>query len=914
MVTCNKAKAPGQKLLSDTMPDSSRIGAARSWFRFIAYCVCAMIIATHLHYRLPTPKSQRGVVHKGVSEFSEHNAMETISYLSDTLGYRIVGTVEEAQTIDYLENLVRTYKKNAQGVVGAPQFDIWVQKESGSHRFDIMDKMVLKSYTNVTNIVVRLSCPVDASDQNGARSCEQNAILLNAHFDTTLGSPGATDDGSGTAVMLDIVRVLSQRDWSGYKNSVVFLFNGAEETLQDASHAFITMHDIKDTIRAVVNIDACGTSGREILFQANSREMIEAYKQAPHPHGTVMANDVFRTGLIISDTDFRQFVQYGNLTGIDMAIYKNSYLYHTHLDITKYLQPGAIQHLGENTLAIVNHLAKSTDLTDIKQTSEVVFFDVHGLFFMVYSWSTAYRIQMITVVVAVSFFAYIVKKTSQTSPYRSPGHIAVSYLKSVVSVVLSFVAALVAPTLVALFLTSETISRHMVWFSKEWYGALVFSPMGYIGAYGVQYLFHYLPGPQHVDLEYGTLISLMLTFALVTAMTTQTGVASSYIFWVYCFILLVACAVNEFVLKPGQIKSKVREPKVHAWTYAICTFPLALLYTDYAYALIDIFVPLTGRMGVQTPVDLIVAVIFGMISFMISLPSIAHIHRFGKKFLAKILLLLLVVQATVLGAVMLWGGSYGGWAFPYDELHPKRIFVQHLKNLTSGEITIGLAEADHGPYIQTIVHSLEKELGVPAQARNDPQNMNEWESVYPFNAFLGGYSFDAVPYIQSHGDKEIINNITHVVDALPGPFPNLVVQNDAYDHATGIRSFSVVCVAPTYTWTVITFDGHVVDWNIGDETPLEESSHYVLRHVAGYGSEGWKLDLSVKVPEEERAEAEAGRWKMRFEFTALEKEGFAGHRKERLVAGVGLLAAVDQILPIWATPTWLSTVVKIWEL
>lgn len=42
------------------------------------------------------------------------------------------------------------------------------------------------------------------------------------------------------------------------------------------------------SIRSVVNIDACGTTGREILFQANSREMIDAYKQAPYPHGTVM--------------------------------------------------------------------------------------------------------------------------------------------------------------------------------------------------------------------------------------------------------------------------------------------------------------------------------------------------------------------------------------------------------------------------------------------------------------------------------------------------------------------------------------------------------------------------------------------------------------------------------------------------
>jgi len=122
-------------------------------------------------------------------------------------------------------------------------------------------------YTNVTNIIVRLSCPESAA--HPSRECENNAVLLNAHFDTTLGSPGASDDGSGIAVMLEIIRIMSQQSWDGYKNSVVFctyflvwlgngvlcdtypthwsVFNGAEESLQDASHAFITMHELKDS-------------------------------------------------------------------------------------------------------------------------------------------------------------------------------------------------------------------------------------------------------------------------------------------------------------------------------------------------------------------------------------------------------------------------------------------------------------------------------------------------------------------------------------------------------------------------------------------------------------------------------------------------------------------------------------------
>jgi hypothetical protein len=617
---------------------------------------------------------------------------------------------------------------------------------------------------------------------------------------------------------------------------------------------------------------------------------------------------VFRTGLILSDTDFRQFVQYGNLTGIDMAIYKNSYLYHTHLDITEHLQPGAIQHLGANTLAIVNYLAQNSTLSGIERSSEVVFFDVHGLFFVVYSWTTAYAIQMSTVVLAVVYFGFIVTKTHRSTPYRSVPSILVSYAKSTTAVFLSMISSMLLPITVAILITSSPFNRHMAWFKNEWYGALIFSPMGLVGAYGSQYLFTLLPGPQHFDMEYGTFNSLMLFFAFATAVTTQTGVASSYVFWLYCFILFVTCIFNEFALRPEQ--SKIYLPQIGSLAYISSGFILSLLYSDYAYALVDIFVPLTGRMGVDTPVDIIVAFIYGMIIFMVSLPSVAHVHRFGKKVLKKVIVLLLLAQTAVLVAVFFGGSSYGGWAFPYDELHPKRLFIQELKNLTSGEITIGVAQADHGPYVQTIVDSLEEELGVEAEARGAINNMNDWDSIYPFSAFLGGYRFNVEPYIREHA-TEIGDQL---FDSLSGPFPEVKIYNDSYNPETGVRSFSILCLSPTYTWTVIAFDGLVVDWSIEDEEPVSVSSHYVVRHVSGFGNDGWTMDLSVKVPEVDRKAAENGEYKIRFEFTALEKESFAGRGEERLIGGVGIMSVIQRSLPIWTTTTWLSSVVKIWDL
>lgn len=70
----------------------------------------------------------------------------------------------------------------------------------------------MKMYTNMTNIIVRLSCGPE---------CDENTILLNSHYDTTLGSPGAVDDGLGVGVMMEIIRVMSQRP-SKMKNGIVF--------------------------------------------------------------------------------------------------------------------------------------------------------------------------------------------------------------------------------------------------------------------------------------------------------------------------------------------------------------------------------------------------------------------------------------------------------------------------------------------------------------------------------------------------------------------------------------------------------------------------------------------------------------------------------------------------------------------
>lgn len=81
-------------------------------------------------------------------------------------------------------------------------------------RFDMMGYRLYKTYVDLTNIVVRIS--------DGTPAGKQHAVLVNAHVDSTLPSPGAADDALPVGIMLECMRVLvNTPDWEP-SHAVVF--------------------------------------------------------------------------------------------------------------------------------------------------------------------------------------------------------------------------------------------------------------------------------------------------------------------------------------------------------------------------------------------------------------------------------------------------------------------------------------------------------------------------------------------------------------------------------------------------------------------------------------------------------------------------------------------------------------------
>lgn len=841
------------------------VAASTKYDALYAILLLAIAISTalsvFLHNRLPVPVAATD----DVTRFSEGNAMKHVQVLAGDIGYRIVGTAESIQAENYILGVLDEYKRTAAGIEGTPDFEIIVQNGDGQHRFDFMSKVVMKRYINITNIIVRLG------------GNDKPATLYNAHLDSTLPSPGAADDALPVGVMLETIRIMS-RSTVERKNAAIFLFNNGEESLQDASHLFSTQSDLVSPVRQVINLEAAGVRGREILFQANSETIVRAYSKVPHPHGSAMANDLFMSGFVLSDTDFRQFVQYGNMTGIDMALYKGSYLYHTFLDNPEHIQPGAAQHMGDNVLALAEYLSAEADLPDETPSTDLVFFDLHGLWFFVYQWETARMIQLAIVAIASSMV--IAKVRSMTS--------IIVHAFSLISIFVGLVVGLLFASLLAVVMVN-VVGKSLSWFPYEVYPVLLFGPPTIFGVLLTQYVFgiilpqSYLPENVRHHLEIITYDSTLLFLATLLGVGTFFEIKSSFLPLVLTSGFLVGHLVNRYLTPPGASMSIV--------AYLFAQVPASMLMTDAACAVLDLFVPLTGRIGPQAPVDNIIAVLVSGLTTLLlpTLPALAH--RLGAKRLGRAILLLV-------GLPMIASFVYFSFfAFPYRIDKPKRVFVQHQVNITSGDRSLHVGFADKG-YEDDIIRPIEKRLMIEGIRRTAEEATDDWLSLYPFSQFVVNYRFDL--------PRPANPNLTGSKISIPwlDVDRSEIVTSSSVPSGTG-RKVTLRSDAQSLIWPVITFGAHLQNWSIPSPPAYaDESAKYYIKQAGGHGNTQWQLDLDIQ-----------GQEKVTVHYQGIEEEGFWQYkeREGQNRVDVLLLRQVEELLPEWVTGMFLSTVTGVYE-
>jgi hypothetical protein len=246
------------------------------------------------------------------------------------------------------------------------------------------------------DIVVRI--PGTQDDSRG--------VLLAAHYDSVPAGPGASDDGSGVAVVLEVARLLKVTPPA--RHPVVLLISDGEEAGLLGSQAFVDHHRWAKAIRAAVNIDNRGTSGPSLMFETGSanRWLMQLYSQnVVHPHSNSLYYAIYK--LLPNDTDFTEFKKAG-YQGFNFACIGGVANYHTPQDDIAHVSAASLQQQGDSALAVLHALA-NTDL-ESPPTGEAVYFDLFASILVSFPQEVALPTAIVTMLLILLTAALLIRR------------------------------------------------------------------------------------------------------------------------------------------------------------------------------------------------------------------------------------------------------------------------------------------------------------------------------------------------------------------------------------------------------------------------------------------------------------------------------------------------------------------------
>ncbi|WP_295528005.1 M20/M25/M40 family metallo-hydrolase [Novosphingobium sp. Chol11] len=210
------------------------------------------------------------------------------------------------------------------------------------------------------------------------------AVALMAHHDTVWGSPGAADDTTGVAALLDVVRAV-KAGGTPPRDLIVLITDGEELGLDGARH-FFTADPLHRRIGALINVEARGGGGRTTLFETssdNGAAIALAAGAVRGPAGSSLA--VFIYKVLPNDTDLSMALALP-YTAYNYAFIGRPWLYHSPKATPDALDQGSLQDMGGQVLDLTRALLGARQLPG--KAPDVVFFDAFGLTLVVYpAWA-----------------------------------------------------------------------------------------------------------------------------------------------------------------------------------------------------------------------------------------------------------------------------------------------------------------------------------------------------------------------------------------------------------------------------------------------------------------------------------------------------------------------------------------------
>ena len=209
-------------------------------------------------------------------------------------------------------------------------------------------------------------------------------VLLVAHYDSVAAGPGAADDASGVAVVVETVRALAAGPRPA-RDVLVLLSDGEEDGLL-GSTAFARSPRVARVGAAVV-VDNAGAAGPSVMYEtsAPAGALVRALADAPAPLGSSLIDALARRQYLESDfTPLRDAGVPVMAFGLSEGFARD----HTAQDSLAHVDLGSLQQQGEQVLAATRRLASDGPVAATAAAAsrpDHVYFPLAGRYLVVYS-------------------------------------------------------------------------------------------------------------------------------------------------------------------------------------------------------------------------------------------------------------------------------------------------------------------------------------------------------------------------------------------------------------------------------------------------------------------------------------------------------------------------------------------------
>ncbi|XP_066015724.1 endoplasmic reticulum metallopeptidase 1-like isoform X2 [Pocillopora verrucosa] len=325
---------------------------------------------------------------------------------------------------------------------------------------------------------------------------------------------------------------------------------------------------------------------------------------------------------------------------MDLAYIANGYVYHTNYDTPAAVTPGSIQRAGDNILALVKSIVNSPFLADPGEYrhGSMVFFDFLGIFVIHYPERIGLVINLTLAFVVVlclmkKFLHFLAKRTifEEGKVLRLSSGVG-DLIISLFILLLSWIVGTSFSVAVGVLLTYS--GHSLTWYCQPYLILALYTAPSLLGIGLVHFVIKKsivakekavsekkednIPlkeriSNQLVKKEVETFYAAFLVWTIVMLIVSYYRLASAHL----PLLFIIFPPIIRVVIWDNVLTAKTSHENVGAFLFMhlLATLVPVQFCMYLTFAMFDVFMPIIGRAGTQTPPDVFISVLcaFGVV-------------------------------------------------------------------------------------------------------------------------------------------------------------------------------------------------------------------------------------------------------------------------------------------------------------